>query len=226
MSTVAKAPYSLGLRLSWLFAGLTLLGLGVGNACIYAVMFFYLDSKADTELAQKSELVKHLVEEATQSGDSSAMRHKLNEFFAVHKDLQVTLLDAQGQPTYYDSPGTGGALPMLRSATFEVQVGNALPGVSKARIILDRSADSQLLTGLAVALVVTTLLGAAVVSAAGFWTVRRSMAPLRGLAEQTRGLRADQLGQRLSLRRPVQELQPWIDQFNEMLEVAPEKWSS
>lgn len=217
MSTVAKAPYSLGLRLSWLFAGLTLLGLGVGNACIYAVMFFYLDSKADTELAQKSELVKHLVEEATQSGDSSAMRHKLNEFFAVHKDLQVTLLDAQGQPTYYDSPGTGGALPMLRSATFEVQVGNALPGVSKARIILDRSADSQLLTGLAVALVVTTLLGAAVVSAAGFWTVRRSMAPLRGLAEQTRGLRADQLGQRLSLRRPVQELQPWIDQFNEML---------
>lgn len=217
MSHEPKDPYSLGLRLSWLFAGLTLFGLGVGSVCIYAVMFFYLDRKADVELAQKSQLVTHLVEEAAQSGDSSGMRHKLGEFFAAHEELRVSLLDASGRPTFYDSAALAAPMPMVRSAIFPVQAGTALPGVTQARIVLDRSSDAQLLTGLAVALVVTTLLGAAVVSLAGFWSVRRSMAPLRGLAEQTRGLRADQLGQRLSLDRPVQELQPWIDQVNGML---------
>ena len=216
MSDPAAAPYSLGLRLSWLFAGQTLLGLGLVSACIYAVMFFNLASKADAELSRKSELVKHLVGEAAQSGDLPTMRHKLDEFFMVHEDLQVSLLDGSGQQTY-QSAGSARQAPMLRSATFELPRGEALPNLSRARITMDRSGDAQLLAGLAVALVIATLLGAAMVSAAGFWMVRRSMAPLRSLARQTQAWRADQLGQRLSMDRPVQELQPWIDQFNDLL---------
>lgn len=83
------APYSLGRRLSWLFAAQTLLGLGAVCACIYAVMAFNLASKADAELSRKSELVRHLVSETAQSGDLPVMRHKLDEFFMAHEDLQV-----------------------------------------------------------------------------------------------------------------------------------------
>lgn len=216
MSARATAPYSLGQRLSWLFAGQTLLGLGLVSACIYAVMLFNLASKADAELARKSELVKHLVREAAQSGDLPTMRHKLDEFFTAHEDLQVSLLDGSGMQAY-ESPGSARRAPLLRSATFELPRGAALPNLALARITMDRSGDAQLLTGLAAALVIATLLGAGVVSAAGFWMVRRSMAPLRGLTDQIKALSPDQLGPRLSLDRPVQELQPWIDQFNELL---------
>ncbi len=217
MSGNFVVPYSLGLRLSWLFAALSLLGLGLGNLCIYAVMAHNLEEKAAVQLEQKSQLVRHLVEEATQSRDLKAMRHKLDEFFAVHQDLQVSLLDAAERPTFYESEYSSAAPAMIRSLIFEVRTGDVLPAVKKARVSLDQSADGQLLTGLAAALVVTTLLGSAIVSAAGFWTVRRSLAPLLGLAEQTRELRVDKLGQRLSLKRPVKELQPWIDQFNALL---------
>lgn len=216
MSTATAGPYSLGLRLSWLFAAQTLLGLGVISACIYVVMFMNLSSKADAELARKSELVRHLVGEAAQSGDFSAMRHKLDEFFAAHEDLQVALLDSAGRPAY-ESAATASPTPLLRSATFELPQQSLRADLASARITMDRSADSQLLAGLAAALILATFLGAAVVSAAGFWIVRRSMAPLRGLASQTQALRADRLGQRLALDRPVQELQPWIDQFNDLL---------
>ena len=63
----------------------------------------------------------------------------------------------------------------------------------------------------------STFLGTIAVSCSGFWLVRRSLAPLRGLAEQTRALQIDGLGNRLALDRPVEELQPWIEQFNELL---------
>lgn len=216
MSNETAEPYSLGMRLSWLFAGQTLLGLGVVSVCIYVVMFLNLSSKADAELKRKSELIKHLVGEAAQNGDLSAMRHKLDDFFTVHQELQVSLLDRSGIRVY-ESARSPQQAQMQRSATFELLHGDALAHPSLARIAMDRSADAQLLAGLAVALVIATLLGAAVVSVAGFWMVRRSMAPLHGLASQTRALRADQLGQRLTLDRPVQELQPWIDQFNDLL---------
>jgi two-component system, OmpR family, heavy metal sensor histidine kinase CusS len=216
MNSSPAAPYSLGFRLSWLFAGQTLLGLGVVSVCIYVVMFLNLSSKADTELARKSELIKHLVGEAVQSGDLPAMRHKLDDFFLTHQDLQVSLLDRSGTRVY-ESAGSVRQGQMQRGATFELPHGGAPAHPSWARITMDRSADAQLLGGLVVALVMATLLGAAVVSVAGFWMVRRSMAPLHILASQTRALRADQLGQRLTLDRPVQELQPWIDQFNDLL---------
>ena len=85
-----RRPYSLGLRLSWTFAGQTLLGLGAASAGIYLVMFINLTDRADAELARKSSLVRHLVNEAQQGGDLPTMRHKLDEFFVVHDDLVST----------------------------------------------------------------------------------------------------------------------------------------
>ncbi len=215
MTTIEPAPYSLGLRMSWLFAVQTLLGLGIVSACIYAVMAFDLARKADMELARKTELVRHLVSEAARSGDVPTLRHKLDEFFQVHEDLRVTLLNAAGQAVYA-SPGAPQPAPMQREAVFDLPK-IPLTNLISGRITMNRSYDGQLLVELAAALVVATLLGALVVSAAGFWMVRRSLAPLRGLAQQTSSLRAIQLGQQLRLERPVKELQPWIDQFNLLL---------
>jgi hypothetical protein len=98
MNPGQKKPYSIGLRLSWTFAGQTLLGLGATSLGIYLVMLINLSHRADAELARKAALVQHLVNEARQSGDLPTMRHKLDEFFVAHDDLEVTLMDASGHP--------------------------------------------------------------------------------------------------------------------------------
>jgi two-component system heavy metal sensor histidine kinase CusS len=107
MNPGQKKPYSIGLRLSWTFAGQTLLGLGATSLGIYLVMLINLSHRADAELARKAALVQHLVNEARQSGDLPTMRHKLDEFFVAHDDLEVTLMDASGYPTYTGDAASG-----------------------------------------------------------------------------------------------------------------------
>lgn len=217
MSEATRKPYSLGLRLSWLFAAQTLLGFGLVSAAIYLVASMNLAAKADVELGRKTELVKHLFEEATSSGDIQTMRHKLNDFFVGHDDLQVTLTGAAGN-VVFESVGRVSQGLARRVTTFDLPDTAARGEITSATIVMNRAEDARLLTGLALLLLVATLLGAFAVSLSGFWVVRRSLAPLRGLAEQTRALRVDGLQSgRLALDYPVEELQPWIEQFNGLM---------
>lgn len=211
----AFASYSLGGRLIWLFALQTLLGLGSLGLVIYAVTAWSLSEKADAELARKSQLVKHLVSEASAGGEST-MRHKLDEFFMSHEDMQVTLFDADGEISY-QSPGRVPAEAVQRIVTLELPGGLASPRFARASIRLDRDQDAKLLGRLAALLLAATILGALALSVSGAWTVRGSLAPLRGLGEQMRMLRAGQMGQRLALSPMIDELQPWIEQFNDVL---------
>ncbi len=50
------------------------------------------------------------------------------------------------------------------------------------------------------------------------WHVRRQLRPLHDLAAQTRAISPRGLHQRLSLVDPAEELQPWIEQFNALME--------
>lgn len=216
MNTGRRAPYSLGIRLTLMFAFQTLLGFGILSLVIYLAAAWNLSRKAEAELSRKSELVRHLVSEASESGDTKSMRHKLDEFFARHEGLQVDLSGPSGQPIYASAErvATGAG---QRAAQF------ALPSTGKtsitsARITLDLSDDQRFLQALATLLALSTLLGASAVSLTGFWLVRRALEPLRALAERTRTIRMDKPGQRLTLEPRVQELQPFVHQFNELLD--------
>ncbi len=215
MSARAASSYSLGGRLIWLFAIQTLLGLGSLSLIIYAATSWSLSDKADAELARKSELVKHLVSEASGGGEPT-MRHKLDEFFMSHDDMQVTLFGAGGEVAY-QSPGRVPAEAVQRIVTLDLPAGRSTPRFVRASIRLDRDEDARLLGRLAALLLGATLLGALALSLSGAWTVRGSLAPLRGLGLQMRALRAGQLGQRLALSPMIEELQPWIEQFNDVL---------
>lgn len=214
MNHAPESTYSLGWRLSWWFAAQTLLGLGALSAVIYLAGIWSLASKADAELARKAQLLKHLVAEAAANGDLPTMRHKLDEFSVGREDMEVALFGPAGV-VVYNSPGRLLPTAPQRRIAFEMPVGSR--EIVSARIGLDRSGDAKLLAGLASVLAASTVLGTIMISLSGFWIVRRSLAPLHGLAEQTRALRIDRLGQRLRLHSPVEELQPWIEQFNELL---------
>lgn len=211
-----QRAYSLGSRLSWLFAALTFAGLGLLSVAIHAAAAWNLSLRADVELDRKTQLVRHLVAEASAGGDVAAMRHKLSELLIGHTDLQVTLLDTAGGVAYQSVGKVPQDLPQ-RSAMVELAASVRPVGFARARITLDRSRDASLLGGLAALLALATAAGAAAISVSGFWLVRRALAPLHSLAEQTRTLRVGQLGQRLELRPAVQELDPWIEQFNGLL---------
>jgi two-component system heavy metal sensor histidine kinase CusS len=90
-------------------------------------------------------------------------------------------------------------------------------GEVRGTMWLDTTEDSRMLGTLALILVTATLLGGVSAGIACAWRVRRTMEPLRALADQTRAISPGRMEQRLSLAEPVAELQPWIDQFNAML---------
>ena len=96
MIPAAQRTYSLRWRLSWLFAGQTFIGLGALGLAIYAAAVWILANRADAELARKRDLVVHLVKEASVGGDVAMMRHKLDEFFIAHEDMEVALLGTAG----------------------------------------------------------------------------------------------------------------------------------
>jgi two-component system heavy metal sensor histidine kinase CusS len=70
----------------------------------------------------------------------------------------------------------------------------------------------------AVILVVVTLAAGALVAGGTSWHVRRQLRPLHDLAAQTRAISPRGLHRRLSLADPAEELQPWIEQFNALME--------
>jgi two-component system heavy metal sensor histidine kinase CusS len=209
-------PYSLVWRLSWLFAAQTLLGFGALSAAVYLASAAHLDRKSEVELERKVALVRSLVEEAASTGDDAAMRHKLGEFFEAHEDVRVTLFDASGALAFQSASAPGSAARL--TARFDVPARVAGARLASGSIEMDRREDEKLLAGLAGLLAASTLVGAFLVSASGFWLARRSLRPLVGLARQTLELGAGRLsGARLGLDRPVVELMPWIDEFNALL---------
>jgi len=67
-------------------------------------------------------------------------------------------------------------------------------------------------------LALVTLLAGSLVVAGSYWHVRRQLRPLDDLASQTRPISARRLDQRLSLSDPAEELLPWIEQFNALMQ--------
>lgn len=101
-------PMSLGHRLSWWFAAQTLAGLGAVCLGVYLATSLSLASRQRDDLAQKEQVVRHLVAEASKSGTTDALRHKLDDFFQGRSDLRV-VLKAMPAGTIYESS----AIPLV-----------------------------------------------------------------------------------------------------------------
>ena len=208
---------SLRQRLSWWLALQSFAGLGLVCLAVYLVTEFNFRDRQEETLAQKENVIRHLLVEGKEHRESEALAHKLDDFLVGHGDLSLEVSLADGTVLYAHTRNQN-AQTVWRQRKFEVaQVAGPASPALHVQLSLDIQTDNQLLHRLALTLLVAAIGGAIVVSLGGFSLVKLGLAPVRRLAGQTRALSADSLHQRLDGDEQPLELVPLIDQFNALL---------
>ncbi len=209
---------SLRQRLSWWLALQSFAGLGVVCLAVYLVTEFNFRDRQEETLAQKETVIRHLLQDGKEHGDTEDFVHKLDDFLVGHGDLSLEVTQDDGIVLYAHARNQS-AKAVWRQRQFEVPLtaGNAPSKNLSVQLSLDIQTDIQLLHRLAVTLLVAAIGGAVVVSLGGFSLVNLGLAPVRRLASQTRAVSADNLHQRLDGAEQPLELVPLIDQFNALL---------
>lgn len=212
----APRPRSLRRWLTRWLAILTFAGLGLVCVAVYWATNRNLSIRQEALLAQKMEVIRHLVEENAAKGDSASLRHKLEDFFYGRPDFSLAL-EIDGARVVYGGPGDGEA-GHGRHINFALPVPGSPGGSTNAELVLDITSDLHLRAALAWTLFACALAGAIVVSAIGTRLVRRALAPIDELGRQAARLSPDRIGERLDESHQAEEIRPLVYQFNAVLQ--------
>lgn len=212
MTAVRTAP-GLGARLSRSLALLTVVGLGLVCAAVYAVIALTLLQRQDETLDQKQAAIAQLLGERGTRHSVAEVQHLLGDVLAGHAELSLRVTAAGGEVIF--DKVSAPAWP-AKQRKFNVPVVAAGPAIS-VLLALDQRSDDALLQRLAWTLACTAVGGALAVSAGAYWLVRRGLVPLHRLVEQTGRVTAHDLARRLDGSGQPMELQPLIEQFNALL---------
>ena len=215
LPVACQAP-SISQRLARTLAVLMLAGLGTASAIIYSATAMRLhDAQRDT-LADKTKVLSEFVAAACEKGGEPELLDKLRFFEPVRAGTQLNLQRGDGSALFADRANA--AFRYTLGNDFEVHTPSVTGGRVRGRLEIDVTHDTRMLKGLALTLFVATL-GCATLTGVGIrWLVLRDLRPLADLAAQTRAISPQRLHQRLKLERPAQELEPWIEQFNSLME--------
>ncbi|WP_454674139.1 heavy metal sensor histidine kinase [Achromobacter pestifer] len=215
---VARRPRSLRRWLSRWLAIQTFIALGLVCIAVYYATNLNLRSRQDALIQQKVEVIRHLVDENRDSGDSSRLRHKLDDFFYGRPDFAL-VLQIDGERVVYGSPiGDDQDFDHDRRITFSLPHPSAPGDSMNAELVLDISSDMRLRRALAWTLFGCALVGAIVAAAVATMLVRRGLAPLDALAKQAAMLSPDRIGERLDVSGQADEIRPLVRQFNAVLQ--------
>ena len=213
-----KPNWTLSGRLSSWLALQTFIGLMLAAVAVYVTFAFNLNVRQTEFIAEKQAIVERLLDQVRLERDLPNFRQKLDAFFAGHNDLLLELFEQDGTLIYRNTD----AKPDIKGVhvtMFMLASPAGAFGDVKVQLSMDTSADDILLRRLAFTLAAVTLLGSLIVSATGFWLVRRlGYAPMQKLLDQTSHLAAHTLGTPLDGSDQPGELQPLVAQFNELLE--------
>jgi two-component system heavy metal sensor histidine kinase CusS len=194
----------------------TLIGMGLVCGSIYAATSMFVKAEQREQLNGKALLMRELMYAAAKKNGLEEVVSKLQFFAPRRPGTFLEVWRADGTPLYRDAPEQGLPGETWKSVDFEVQLPQG--EVLRAHLAEDCTQLARMLTGLGVTLSFATLAGAALVGFGTTWRVRRGLQPLQILARQTQMMTPDRLHDRLVLKEPVEELQPWIDQFNGLMD--------
>jgi two-component system heavy metal sensor histidine kinase CusS len=194
----------------------TLFGIGLVCAGIYAATSMFINAEQSEQLATKVAFTQDLIVGAAKKNGEAEVIAKLAYYAPRRPGTFLEVWREDGSLLYSDDSEKGAPTEGWESVDFRTTLpqGTTLRG----RFAEDCTQHARLLAGLGVTLLFATLAGAALVGFGTTWRLRRGLQPLQVLARQTKAIAPDRLDDRLQLREPVQELQPWIDQFNGLMD--------
>ena len=215
----AACSHSIGGRLSRKLALVTMLMLGLLFTGAWLSVKMLMKDKNFEELQFRGNVIAQILALELKNGGEQACLARVRADAPMRANTRLELWRADGQPFYADaSAGSHALSEHVRSVDFEIEAPQLAGGLLRARYTVDFSADAKFGRNWLVVFVVITLLAGAMVWAGSRWHVRRALRPLNDLATQTRAISARRLDQRLALADPAEELLPWVEQFNALME--------
>ena len=211
--------HSISRRLSLQLAAMTLLGLGLLSVGIYCSVAALIHDKQMTNEANTARIIEDMVKTAAARGGEQEVVYKSQYYAPRRPGSRLELLRADGTTLFRDADEPPFRLsPHVHRARFDIEAPELRGRFARADLLIDVEDDVRLLRGVMLTLVVATLIGGALAYVVTLWKVRSGMAPLHDIVHQTRAISPRRLDQRLRLPLPVDELTPWIDQFNALME--------
>jgi two-component system heavy metal sensor histidine kinase CusS len=210
--------YSIGRRLSLLLATQTVVGLGVLLAVIYGITVMLFQAKHNEQMQGYTHVLADMMQSANERAGAGEMLDKLAWSAERRPGTFLVVSRADGSELYRDPPPTFDVNQNTAKSSSFLVVDKATGDIYTGLLVLDCSQDVKTGQRMAILLLLATLAGGVFVAWATFWRVRCSLRPLLDLANQTRAIDVGQAKQRLSLEEPAEELQPLIEQFNNLMQ--------
>jgi two-component system, OmpR family, heavy metal sensor histidine kinase CusS len=205
---------SIARRLARAMALFMLVGLGVLSVAKYSAIAMRMDVDQQNTLEEKRQHLAHAIGVACESGEAGLLQ-RMTLFDPVRSSTRLQMWRGDGTVLFRDD------MPPFahsRYLEFEVPAPQMVGGKVRVALEMDTTHDHKIQREAAITLLVTTLFGAAVSGFAIQWLVRRELRPLLSLARQMNAISPQRLDQRLVIERSSEELDPWMAQFNALME--------
>jgi two-component system, OmpR family, heavy metal sensor histidine kinase CusS len=215
----AVCSHSIGKRLSRKLALLAMLVIGGLSFASWASIKLLVMEKNAADLRSRAVLISDIIDLEAQAGGERAVLARLKADAPMRANSRLEVWHSDGRPFYADPAfGMHALSDHTRSEEFTVLASPLGGDLLRARYTMDFASDGRMGRNWAIVLVLATLAAGAVVGFGTRWHVRRQLLPLHDLAAQTRAISPRQLERRLALADPAEELLPWIEQFNALMQ--------
>lgn len=211
-----SAAASIERRLSWTLLACSVLGLAALAGALYAAIAWKLERNHQAQLDRRVVKISDIVQKAERDGADLAQR--LAEYAPRRPGTRLTVFNRDGQALYADADVAAHQLgSQVRTRSF-APAGLASPTQGlRFRIDIDVADSADLLRAVAGMLFLGVIFGSAGICSTALWRLRRELAPLKTLTREVQALTPGRLAAGVSTGRPIEELQPWVEQFNALL---------
>ena len=216
---LSTCSHSIGERLSKKLALFTIVVLGLLSWASWMAVSNLIRERNAKDLAVRCELITEILALEARDGGEDAVRARLRSDAPMRAHARLEVLHADGRVLYADAtPPSIAESAHARTLSFTIAAPELAGGRLLARYTVDFTRDAEMGRRWAWILTLVTLAAGGFVALGSYWHVRRALRPLRHLAGQARAISPQQLSHRLSLPDPAEELHPFIEQFNALME--------
>ncbi len=219
-----SAATSILRRLSWTMVACSVLGLAALAGALYVAIGWKLERNHQAQLDRRVVKLSDIAQKAERDGVDLAQR--LAEYAPRRPGTRLAVFTPDGRTLYADAdlPAHELSGPVRTRKFAPTGVTQSMQGL-RFRIDIDVAESAELLHSVAGILLFGVVFGSAGIGSVALWRLRRELLPLKTLTHQVQRLTPGRLARGVSTAQPVEELQPWVEQFNALLRRLDQAYS-